>query len=255
MKELTDFELELISCAYEKEKLGWSFERDAGNFDCFSVNTFLGKRIFFRPKDNVTYTWLQNSRGLQIDSKDINQLVEAANNCVMSAADVERMDELRDISLPDKTFIELGFRQPVIIKHMMKRYRSCMGFDINKMNVLIAHKMGYDAQYINLGEAVPDLKRLKAGVVVAYHVFEHVVDPITSIIALIDNADDGTYFHLEVPIENDCPSLRYSHMFGFYEGDLAKILLKAGCEILSVKETSNIDRVLARKYAPIQDKL
>lgn len=247
MKGLSTSDLALLQHACQKEKLGWSNERSPEHYDRHVIDTFLGKRTMFRPKNMTTYTWLQNSRGLQVENTDIDTLVKVADSCMMSSADIDRMDEIKDVVALDKSFIELGFRQPTIMKYLSQRFSRCIGFDINEINVLASRQLGYDVRCINLSELIPDLCELKAGLVVAYHVFEHVINPINALAMLAKTAETGTLFHLEVPIEYDSPSLRYSHMFGFYPGDLAKIMSNSGSEILFSKEMGNIDRVFARK--------
>ena len=72
-----------------------------------------------------------------------------------------------------------------------------------------------------------------AKVVSAYHVVEHVSDPLKAIKKTYDSMDSGSYFHVEIPSEPGEPRIEFGHLYPFETGDIISMLEEAGFSVLN----------------------
>ena len=130
---------------------------------------------------------------------------------------------------------ELGFRSPRLIKYYQdkKGFKNALGLDINKFNVAIGKKLGYDCRYHDLNSK-KKLNLKDSSLVLSYHCLEHCSNPLEVLKKVYDGMDRGTLFHVEIPIEPDGPRLKFGHLFAFHENDLVRMLSLTGFDILTI---------------------
>lgn len=230
----------------------WGKVRNPDQFDRKVREYEFGSRTCFEKKNDQAYADLQASRGLSLDpEKSIDENLEWVDKDSdnLPPNDIARIQELMELIDFDKleNFIELGFRSPRLLKFYKQHFKSCIGYDIVKANVLTSKCLGYECEVHDLSsEKSIDLK--EKSIVAAYHVFEHLQDPLQTLNKIYKNLCPDSYFHIEIPLENvDEPVVRYAHCTSFRLGDLELMLKDAGFSIIFNVVGNNTQRILAKK--------
>lgn len=239
----------------EKSK-DWSTIREYSQYEIGYVDFPFGKRKV--AKFNELTKLLQSSRGVKFYSGEIDEFVQKyKEHSELHGFDIARKKEIENyqknnlISLDSKKeFYEYGFRYPAVIDSWKDSFKNSRGCDITDVNVFAAKSCGYDVEVCDLNVSVPILKDVS--LLVAYHVLEHVSDPLNAIISTYNSLSPGAVFHVEIPIEPDGPRLRYAHLFPFHSNDLRKMLEIAGFNIIFYTKTPfpggpEIERAIAIK--------
>ena len=235
----------------------WFDPRNPENYILSEIEYSFGKRSCYKiPKEKYDlYKDLQASRGLNQHiktdvSSHIEEIRNEASNFPRNAIDIERAQEIDKLFLSNSTkvFVELGFRTPMLLEHYQKKYKTKVkGYDVVPVNVMVAKYLNYDVNLYDLNLCKNKLKIPKGSVVAAYHVFEHLSDPLRAIKKVYESLSEGSFFHIEVPVEElSAPNLRYAHLFPFHKRDLYNMLTEAGFTILE-SNYGNSERHLAYK--------
>ncbi len=239
----------------------WELARDNEKFELVEREYSFGTRLTYVPKGNDSNSnlELQGSRGLSFnDGDDLESMVNkfVLFSTQLSESDKLRINELNNVikhcrenlnNLTDQTkdanvksairkafleqnkrFAEIGFRVPHILRYYKEKqgFEQSTGFDINELSVKICKKLNWDVRFGDLADWDQDISEFD--IVVAYHVFEHVSDPLESLKNVRNSAKHGCIFHIEIPIEPGTPRLSYGHLFPFEKGDLESMLVEAG---------------------------
>lgn len=239
----------------EKSK-DWSKVREISQYEIEYVDFPFGKRKV--AKFNDLTKLLQSSRGVKFYTEEIDEFIqkykehtELHDFDIFRKKEIEAAKEKNLIKLDsEKEFYEYGFRYPAVIDSWKDSFANSRGCDITDVNVFAAKSCGYDVEVCDLNVAVPTLKNVS--LLVAYHVLEHVSDPLSAIINTYNSLSPGAVFHVEIPIEPDGPRLRYAHLFPFHPNDLRKMLEIAGFNIVFYTRTPfphgpEIERAIAVK--------
>ena len=266
--EKTELNVDLENFAEEAEIINnlkelkgdnnWAEIRSENNFELVEKEYSFGTRKVYVSSDNKAIEELQSSRGPaggdfsleyllkklvflenHVDTSDIMRIKEV--NAVVENI-IENFDDIsKDAKEPDtlealkimkenakNKFVELGFRNTSVLSHYKKAgYNEVIGYDINALSVSACKKLGWDARLGDLScDDHFDIKH--ADLILAYHVLEHISDPLETLKMLNRISTPGTKFHIEIPIEPGIPRLRYGHLFPFERGDLAAMLYEAG---------------------------
>ena len=150
-------------------------------------------------------------------------------------------------------FVELGFRIPRLLDYFTKTHGSkSWGYDIVPLNVDVANTLGYDGRLYDLNDCNDDLDLEGATLVAAYHVIEHVSDPLKALQKIYNSMSPGSLFHVEIPIEPGEPRVEFGHLFPFEEGDLKIMLEEAGFRVATLSTKTHtggpqIERCIALK--------
>ena len=257
----------------------WAEIRSENNFELVEKEYSFGVRKVYVSSDNKSIEELQSSRGPggggslehllkklvflenHVDVSDklrIKEVDAVVKNVIENFDDISKdtddpavMEALKIFKTNAKNkFVELGFRNPSILSHYKKAgYNEVIGYDINKLSVNACKKLGWD---VHLGDLSCDdhFDIERADLIVAYHVLEHISDPLETLKMLSRISTPGTKFHIEIPIEPGVPRLRYGHMFPFEKGDLQAMLLESGWVPLSYSNIPHpggpqIERIMA----------
>ena len=242
----------LYSTKGVKGEDNWGKVRNANCFERKTMEYDFGTRTSFDKKDQQAYADLQASRGLSLDpDKSINENLEwvegESNN--IPPNDLIRIQEIDDLINLDslENFIELGFRSPRLLKYYKQAGKQCIGYDIARVNVLAGQCLGYDCAVHDLSSD-SDIQLKNKSLVAAYHVFEHLPDPMHSLKKVYNNLCEDSYFHIEIPIEHvDDPVVRYAHCTSFRPGDLKNMLKEVGFKVVFNTVGGNIERTLTKK--------
>lgn len=231
----------------------WSNVRDLSHYDIVYREYSFGTRKTLTHKSFDQYHGLQSSRGIAVSHADtVDSILERTSNDILtlSELDTERINEIsRSVTFiqGEKTFVEIGFRTPKLMKHYIDNGWYAKGFDIAMMSVEVAKGLGYDAEQYDFNDCTKDLNIGKANLIVCYHVLEHISDPSVAIRKIYEACPPSVMFHVEVPIEEDGPRLRYGHMFPFHRNDLRTMLTEAGFTICLTSTSTGIERYMAMK--------
>ena len=150
-------------------------------------------------------------------------------------------------------FVELGFRTPSMLDYFAKTHDAkTWGYDVVPLNIEVSKKLGYDGRHYDLNDCQEELDLSGANLVSAYHVIEHVSDPLQAVKKIYESMDSGSTFHVEIPIEPGEPRIEYGHLFPFEVGDLNAMLQEAGFRVVSLTTNTHtggpqIERCIAKK--------
>ena len=230
----------------------WGKVRTADQFDKKVIKYDFGERTCFQKKDDQLYADLQAARGLSLDpeksiEENLNQITKDSQD--LPSNDIVRIQELMDFDIFDSldNFIELGFRSPRLLEFYKQYFSNCIGYDIVKANVLASQCLGYNCEVHDLSSQ-EDIDLKEKSLVVAYHVFEHLPDPLNTLRKIYNNLCKESYFHIEIPLESvEDPVVRYAHCTSFRLDDLKFMLKEAGFSVLFNTVGGNTQRILARK--------
>lgn len=242
----------------------WLKVRNAQGNYALIVNSFsFGDRKCFKRIEQDTYEGLQASRGiasLSFDDSPQRNIELAREECAsLGEANEVRVSELLSIGSENDSvdfgnkLVELGFRVPKIMKYFndTKNFEA-VGYDVVDINIAIGKSLGYDVRKYDFNSCKDDLDLGGAGVIVSYHMLEHLTNPFVAVKKVYDSMDSGSYFHVEIPVEPGIPRIRYGHMFAFEQKDLYHMLVECGFEVLFATNKTHtggphIERYLAKK--------
>ena len=229
-------------------KNNWKDVRDASKFILREVEYPFGKRNCYFIKNQKTFEDLQASRGIYDEEENIEQAL-ASLDISLEQTDFEQIKELEkhlNISQFDN-FVELGFRCPKLLKYYQDNYGlSSFGYDVVDYSIMVAKQAGYSVEKFDLNNSNVDLDLKKNSLIVAYHVLEHVSEPLKALKNIYNNMDQKSYFHVEVPLEYEqanyqrIPQISSGHMFPFAKNDLQYMLKDVGFEIISKIALQNV---------------
>ena len=249
---------------------------DKDYYDIVTVAYPFGARSSFKKKQQDAYEKLQSSRcGMcelpgpstyeNIDTVEMDYLLKAPREHIekLTPSDLVQSRELEEISESDdvmkfrlediNSFCELGFRVPRLLRYYEETYKmGVSGYDVLELNIIMSKHMGYEVQRYDFDDCAENLK-IDAGLVVSYHMLEHVTDPLLAIIKIYNAMNHGAFLHVEVPIEGPGrPNIRYCHMYAFEPHDLGKMLELAGFKIYTLSNKTHeggpyVERYLAQK--------
>jgi len=249
-------ELVDIQCATK-----WEDVRSFNNFNLVLKQYEFGSRNTFVPKDSANNEKLQNSRGIVrneklLDSQSLDDFVSLVSSEVnkIEESDKVRIEELEAfLKLTNiSSFCEVGFRIPKLLKYYKNLgFKTEKGYDISRLNVMVAKKLGYDCDVHDLNDTV-EFSQNAYDLLLCYHVLEHTHDPVKSFEKLASSLKPNGLIHIEIPVEPGLPRLRYGHLIAMESGDLENILRLHNLKILNIstKTHSNgpvIERIVAQK--------
>ena len=235
----------------------WDAVRTANNYDRVVKEYSFGKRTVLVKKSNENYVDLQASRGINIVTREEEEefVGKVKNSLNPNEGEIVRIKEIENHFQDKKItgFVELGFRTPSLLDYFSKTHDcTTWGYDVVPLNIEVAKNLGYDGRHYDLDECKEDLDLKGANLVSAYHVIEHVSDPLQAVQKIYDAMDSGSTFHVEIPIEPGEPRIEYGHLFAFEEGDLNAMLQEVGFRVVSLtvnthKGGPQIERCIAKK--------
>ena len=227
-----------------------------------------GKKKVYEKKEDCPYEELQASRGHSFD-KELSALESVLKVLeeTISINDEHRVVTMHQISINNfsadlfnnprccfldkdlsrkfdfdniENFVELGFRSPRLLKYAKETIRipNVSGCDVVRLNALIGQYLNYDTYQADLNSKNLKLDFDKNSLICAYHVFEHLTDPLEALKKVYDAMEEGSHFDIEVPIEthiahSGLPLLeKNAHLFCFAENDLKNMLQLAGFKLL-----------------------
>lgn len=248
---------ELDRLVKRKSDDNWGELRTSDNYDRVVKTYSFGDRITYIKKNEKDYVDLQASRGINIQSREEEESFtsKVKNNLEPNEADLVRIDELASVLNDEKLsgYVELGFRIPRLLDYFSKNHNcSSWGYDVVPLNVEVAKTLGYDARIYDLNKCEGNLDLSGASLISAYHVIEHVSNPLNALLKINESMDKGSVLHVEIPIEPGEPRVEFGHLFPFEEGDLNTMLLEAGFNVVSFSTSTHaggpkIERCVARK--------
>ena len=240
----------------------WEDVRSFNNFNLVLKQYKFGSRNTLVPKDPANNEKLQNSRGIVrnqklLDPQSLDEFVSLVSNEVdkIEESDKVRIDELEAfLKLTNiSSFCEIGFRIPKLLKYYKNLgFKNEKGYDISRLNVTVAKKLGYDCDVHDLNDMVTSFPQDAYDLLLCYHVLEHTHDPVKSFEKLANSLKSGGLIHIEIPIEPGLPRLRYGHLIAMESGDLENIVRLHNLTVLNVstKTHSNgpvVERIVAQK--------
>jgi hypothetical protein len=249
----------------EKSSNSWNeYRSDHKNYvlkETFFKDLNATRNVYFLNEDQRSYELLQCSRGITVgdECESFEQLCTKVQkeSKVIPESELVRIQELTKIFGDNITklngFCELGFRVPKLLNYyLQKGFNFARGFDVVGLNVMVANQLGFETHKYDFNEPDKDLKIENAGLIVSYHMLEHVSRPDIAIKKIYESMSEGAFFHVEVPVEPGLPRLKYGHLFPFEPHDLGTFLMSAGFEIVNVsnlthKDGPHIERYLVRK--------
>ncbi len=249
---LEKLEKELERLKSLRDQNHWETTRNPVNFEKRRIDTPLGVRTAWIPKDDLHNKDLQSSRSVSMRDVETIEDLEAGYEVGMTLThtDYLRAEEIDEcvhtwnkfkdqIGLDE--FIplgmcEIGFRYPRLIEFYSKKYKiNTAGYDISTLAVEFGKSKNYNVHECDLNNLDTKPIELKdSNIVCMYHVLEHVKNPISTLKYLFDLMSSKTFFHIEVPIEGENPQVEFGHLFGFHPGDLAKMCQAVGFTVFSV---------------------
>jgi len=241
----------------------WSSVRTINeNYELIETKYSFGTRKCYKALKQKTYEDLQASRGIDVDSPEWELVVNNVKNEIVNIKepDLVRINELTEIqnrySISFKNrMAELGFRVPKLLKHYKEDNYDIKGYDVVDLNILIGKHLGYNVKKYDFNsDCIESLDVDDCGLIVCYHMLEHLTDPLRAIKKIYESMGNDCYLHVEVPIEQGIPRVRYGHMFAFEVHDLYHMLKMSGFEVLNTSNKTHtnppgphIERYLAVK--------
>jgi hypothetical protein len=220
-----------------------------------------GKRNVYIPIETQFNEQLQASRGFPLNlDKEIEDIKTQVSDEIdsISESDILRITELDYIvenAFSDKTFnsfCEIGFRIPKLQNFYKKRGIAERGFEINSFNVALGKAMGFDCREHNLNKPGP-IEIEGCDLIVCYHMLEHVSDPFQAVKCLYDSASPGSLFHIEIPVEEDGPRIKYGHLYPFFKDDMGKMLELSGFKIISLSSRTHTGGPWVERYSALKE--
>ena len=243
-----------------KNNTDWSKARDLSLYDIIDIEYPFGTRKALKRKENSLYEELQASRGNNFDiektEKETVDEIDAITSAPLSALDGQRLGEILSfsnmISLDSiKNFIEIGFRVPKFMKIFRDEFgKKVWGYDVVKLNVVLANKLGFHAFPYDLNDCDKSLTLGCNSLIFCYHVIEHVTDPLKALKRIYSDMGENCYLHVEIPVEEEreIPNYETAHMFAFKAGDLEKMLSLAGFKkVVHCSTHPDVERFLVTK--------
>jgi len=245
-----------------KSSDNWKDVRNEEKFEEVVRVYSFGKRLCLSPRLEYqsNYKDLQSSRSINVKENDtLESMLEKIDTSLnLEESDILRIRELEDrddidFCLNEKGFVELGFRIPLLLNHYKNKYNGKVwGYDIVPLSLYAAKKLNFDGRYYDFNDCDHDLDLSGASLVVSYHMLEHVSDPLVAIQKIYNEMDNGTYFHVEIPIEEGRPRLQYGHLFAFHKYDMSKMLDHVGFKIVSFSTSTHPGGPEVERYLVIK---
>jgi len=220
-----------------------------------------GNRSVYVPVETEFNEQLQASRGISLNlDKEIEDIKSQVAGEVdnINEGDTLRITELDYVMenvFNGKTFssfCEIGFRIPKLQNFYKKRGMAERGFEINRFNVELGKALEFDCREHNLNKPGPiDIEG--CDLIVCYHVLEHVPDPFQVVKCLYDSASPGSLFHIEIPVEEDGPRIKYGHLYPFFREDMAKMLIQAGFTIITASSKTHTGGPWVERYSALKE--
>lgn len=255
MTSLLDIENEFIRLEKIRKNGNWFDPRNQENYILRKRDYDFGERNYFDldAEDYHFYKDLQASRGIPdiVDKSVTDYLSDFENSAYdMNGEDHQRNEELLGLLDIDgiTNFVELGFRTPSVLNYWSERGLCVKGYDVVKVNVLVSSYLGWDVEEYDLSLCDRSLIFEDNTLVVSYHCFEHLIDPLNALRRVYSDMKHGSYFHIEVPVEDQSiPNLKYGHMQTFHSGDLQNMIDIVGFNVVNKTQRNDVDRFLVKK--------
>jgi hypothetical protein len=264
MKNIEEKEFKTIQ-QIESQDSGWDeFRKEDGKYELKethipSLDQY--RNILFLNTDHRDYELLQCSRGISTNSQHekIDDLAKEVKEKIQVIPESEqvRINELRNLFGENlnllKSVAELGFRIPKLLNFYLKEgFEKAVGYDVVSLNVIIGKMLGHDTRQYDFNNLDDNLDLEGIGLVISYHMLEHVSRPDLAVKKIYDAMDTGSFFHVEVPIEPNGPFLRYGHLYPFHGEDMGNFLQDAGFKIAHASNETHkggpwIERYLVKK--------
>jgi hypothetical protein len=232
-----------------------------GRFNLVEREFPWGKRNIYIPIETLYNEQLQGSRGIPIETdsskEEMRDQVFLFIDDILES-DVVRIKELDHImenkfeDMSFKSFCEIGFRIPRLQKFYKNRGMRERGFDINKFNVELGTSLGFDCRGYDLNKQ-DEIDISDCDLIVCYHVLEHVSDPFKAIKLIFNSASSGSLFHIEIPVEEDGPRIKYGHLYPFFRGDMGEMLVQAGFKLISANNVTHTDGPWIERYSALKE--
>jgi dTDP-4-dehydrorhamnose 3,5-epimerase len=261
-------------------------------FELKAVDYSFGQRLVYAKKSQKDYETLQGARGgaVLLDGSKQEVLLQKAKEEIKKVLkkDMIRIKELDyiaenyhpDLFQENHKIAELGFRIPKLLNYYQEKGFKAKGFDVLDVNIMTGKLLGYEVLKYDFDDCREKLILDDSGLVISYHMLEHLTDPLKAIKKIYDSMKIGSYFHVEVPVEGgfpnidprtmkpwinpdmtkrkyntNVPNIRYGHLFAFHQGDLGKMLNMAGFNIISMNNDSHDPAGHIERYFAKKDKL
>ena len=234
-----------IKALSELASNNWDDIRNPSSYDYRNVNYRFGVRRVATPSERTNL--LQASRGQTYDSniKKYEDFLDQYKKDSEILHDFDKYRILEVVNLHnsgviqlknDMKFYEFGFRSTSVLQYWQTIFSKVSGCDVVKPCVNAAQDLGFNVEYNDLNHGIPNINDV--GLLSAYHVFEHLSDPLACLEKVYSSLSSGAVLHIEVPIEPDGPRIRYGHLFPFHPGDLKEMLSIAGFRIVHYEDKS-----------------
>jgi hypothetical protein len=216
----------------------WEDLREKSTYEYKHIEFPFGTRLVAIASERTKM--LQTSRGPSFENADsYDEFIKSyeSKSKIIHEFDQYRINELfqlRNQGLiqfdSEKYFYEFGFRSTSVLDFWKSTFKKVKGCDVVNPCVYASQDLGYETELVDLNFEIPDLSNVK--LLVAYHVLEHLTNPLACIQKVFDSLERGSIFHVEIPIEPDGPRIRYAHLFPFHKDDLSAMMKIAGFRIV-----------------------
>jgi hypothetical protein len=255
---LEEKNLELLKLS-ELSSKNWEDLREKSTYEYKHIEFPFGTRLVAMASERTKM--LQTSRGPSF-GKDASSYDEFMKSYVSNSKKIHEFDQYRINELfqlrnqgliqfdSEKYFYEFGFRSTSVMDFWKSTFKNVKGCDVVNPCVYASQDLGYSTELIDLNFEIPNLSNVQ--LLVAYHVLEHLTNPLTCIQKVFASLEKGSIFHAEIPIEPDGPRIRYAHLFPFHKDDLSTMMKIAGFRIVHKSTTPfpggpEIERVISIK--------
>ena len=210
--------------------------------------------------NNCLHEWLKNppttDYEIQVNrNADMNQLEEKTN---------KRIEHLLNNIAGEISVLEIGCAEGLFLEKLsrVKRIKRLAGIEPS-LDSSIAHDKGIEI-YKSFGSLLNDTIKPRFDVACLFHVLEHIEDPLSFIISIIQLLQEKSFIFIEVPNQSGHPMIREDpnpeHIQRFSPASIAVLLERAGFALLqlssghreSVVYPDSI-RVIAARKCPLKD--
>lgn len=262
MEELNVLENELIRLQKICKNNNWQEVRNKDNYILSEIVYKWAKRYYYKiPNDKYNlYLDLQASRGLEdyenegIENYINNRKKELSNNDFLNLKHNKgRHGEIQNILLNKnkiENLFEIGFRFPLLLKSYQDLNINVSGCDTVKSNVLLGKYLNFNVELLDFNNYndINNIKLKEKTLIISYHCFEHLENPLNSLNTLYKIMPIDSYLHIEVPLEPiKYPNTRFAHLQTFYKDDLKNMLNEVGFNFLNSFYDNKNERHLVSK--------
>jgi hypothetical protein len=149
-----------------------------------------------------------------------------------------------------ENLFEIGFRFPLLLKSYQDLKINVSGCDTVKSNILLGKYLNFNVELIDFNNTndINNIKLKEKTLIISYHCFEHLENPLNSLYTLYKIMPNNSYLHIEVPLEPiKYPNTRYAHLQTFYKDDLKNMLEEVGFNFLNSFYDNKNERHLVSK--------